>query len=85
MVHIVVPAPLVHSLLPARGDNREREKEREEGGVRGAVASNNIFIKHVECGRLNQEPLIVTETRNKNKKRKENSERRERKDEAEET
>lgn len=54
-------------------------------GVRGAVASNNIFIKHVESGRLNQEPLIVTETRNKNKKRKENSERRERKDEAEET
>lgn len=60
-------------------------------GVRGAVASNNIFIKHVESGRLNQEPLIVTAVIYRDKRRETKTRkgrktvRRERKDEAEET
>lgn len=33
VVHVVVPAPLVHSLLPAVGEDRE-----EEGGLRGSYS-----------------------------------------------
>lgn len=39
VVHIVVPAPLVHTLLPA---------EREEGEARGDLVSSDIFVKSVE-------------------------------------
>lgn len=38
VVHVIEPAPLVHTLLPA------------EGGQRGALVFNNIFIKHAESG-----------------------------------
>lgn len=39
VVHVVEPAPLVHSLLPAR-------RVGKRGG--GVVTFNNIFIKHRE-------------------------------------
>lgn len=39
VVHVVEPAPLVHSLLPAR-------RVGKRGG--GVVTLNNIFIKHRE-------------------------------------
>lgn len=51
VVHIVEPAPLVHSLLPAGGCWRGHRNKVE---VKNAVVFNNIFIKHVQSGRLYQ-------------------------------